>query len=78
MLLTARPADFQGIHASAYSRGAKLLVAFLQETRGEEFAYYYDAVREGLPEPDTFLNPAHESDRKALESDWLKWLQDQK
>ena len=64
---------------SAYARGAKLLVAFLQETRGEEFAYYYAAVREGLTEPDTlFSNPAHESDRKALEGDWQRWLQDQK
>lgn len=75
LLLTARPADFQGIHSSVYTRGAKLLVAFLQETRPSEFAYYYDAVREGHAPPDSlFTNPADEG----VESDWRKWLQDQK
>jgi hypothetical protein len=73
MLLTARPSDFQGIHASAYTRGAKLFTAFLAETRAAEFAQFYEAVRDGLPDPDSlFSNPT------ALESDWKKWLQDLK
>jgi hypothetical protein len=73
MLLTARPSDFQGMHSSAYTRGAKLFTAFLQDTRSLEFAQYYEAVRDGQPEPDSlFSNPT------ALESDWKKWLQDQK
>lgn len=72
MLRDARPSDFQGIHASAYTRGAKLFTAFLAETRGAEFAQYYEAIRDGVPEPDSlFSNPA-------LESDWKKWLQDLK
>jgi len=72
-LLTARQADFQGHAAPGYTRGVKLLTAFLQETRGEEFASYYDAVREGLPAPDSLF-----SNQAALDSDWKRWLQDQK
>jgi hypothetical protein len=73
LLLTARTADFQGINASAYARGAKLLAAFLLEAKSAEFAYYYDAIREGLQVPDSlFSNPT------ALESEWKKWLHDQK
>lgn len=73
MLLSARTAEFHGHNASVYTRGSKLLVAFLMEAKGAEFAYYYDAVHGGLPLPDSFF-----SNPPALEIEWKRWLQEQK
>ena len=72
-VLTARPADFQGIHAAAYARGAKLLVAFLMDARAEEFAAFYADLQKGIPHPGTLF-----ANKEALEGDWKKWIQDQK
>jgi hypothetical protein len=71
-ILEGRPADFHGHNGAAYIRGAKLLVAFLMETRSAEFAAYYQAVREGQPAPDSLLS------NDSLEGDWKRWIQDQK
>jgi hypothetical protein len=76
-LLTARPADFQGQSGPAYARGARLLVAYLMEKRGDDFAKYYKAVRLGAPNPqeifeERFFGTSH------LENDWREWIRGQK
>jgi hypothetical protein len=76
-LLSAREADFRGKDGSAYRRGARLLTAYLMETRPEEFDAYYGIVRaEGaVPLPGvitSFADPVRE------EGLWRQWLQVQK
>lgn len=76
-VLTARAADFQGETGPGYSRGARLLVAFLMEKRADDFAKYYRAVRLGAANPqelfeERFFGHSH------LENEWREWIRAQK
>lgn len=73
-LLTARDADFRGIHAAEYARGARLFVSFLMDAQGEEFAYYYRASREGVPPAQQVFDGLFPNHQK-LETDWKHWIQ---
>ncbi|MBI3856799.1 MAG: hypothetical protein HY293_14015 [Planctomycetes bacterium] len=69
-LLTAREADFQGIHRASYARTARLFVAFLADAKPEKFAYYYRESRAGSPpSPEPLFE---------LEAEWVRWIQDLK
>jgi hypothetical protein len=78
LLLTAPEADFRGHGGAAYSRGARLLVAYLHHTFPAEFAAYCRASREeGAVKLGRFIegfaaNPIGE------QAAWRDWLQAQK
>lgn len=76
-LLTARAADFQGMTAPAYTRGARLLVNYLMEVRRDDFAPYYKEVRANPASAQTGFadrfGAAH-----AFEADWQAWILTQK
>lgn len=73
-LLTAREADFRGIHSAEYARGARLFVSFLMDAQGEEFAYYYKASRDGAPPASQVFDQIFPN-REKLEADWKHWIQ---
>lgn len=75
-ILGSREADYRG-SSPAYTRGARLLVAFLMDRMPERFAYYYKEERAGVPSPlatfsERIGDPAH------VDADWRAWLQAQK
>lgn len=77
LLLSAPEAEFRGRAGAAYSRAARLLVAYLLETLPEEFAAYYKASRIEGPARisrsiERFGDPLRE------QSAWRDWMQAQK
>ncbi len=76
-LLTAEQVHFRSKNGPSYSRGARLLTAYLMESRPEDFARYYKAARADGAVPisqviERFADPVHE------EALWRDWLQVQK
>jgi hypothetical protein len=77
LLLTAREADFLGRDGALYTRGARLLVAWLRENSPREFAAYCRASQaEGQVHLSRFLERF--ANPPAEQTAWREWLQAQK
>jgi hypothetical protein len=76
-ILNSREAEYRGLHSPAYTRGARLLMAFLMERAPEKFSYYYKEERVGVPSAvSTFSERI--GDPALVDADWRAWLQLQK
>jgi hypothetical protein len=76
-LLAYRPADFHGRNTATASRGARLLAAYLTETRPEAFGYYYKAERAEGPAPGAVFEEKF-GDPARLDGAWKDWIRSQK
>jgi len=76
-LLTSRAIDYHGTQAAHYSRGARLLVAFLMESMPEDFAAFFQAERKGNSAPRAWFSQ-HFPEPDRGEGRWREWLHAQK